>query len=287
MAMWILLAFLSAVFAALTSILAKMGIKNIDSNVATAFRTIVVLIMAWAMVLVVGSYDGIWCISSKSLTFLILSGLATGASWLCYFKAIQKGDVNKVAPIDKSSTVLTMILAFAILGESFSPISGLGMVLMLAGAMLMIEKKDIDSSGEGASWLIFAVLSAVFAALTSILGKIGIEDVESNLGTAIRTMVVLTMAWAIVFMQRKQDDIRRIGRSDGAFLVLSGLATGASWLCFYRALQDGPASLVVSIDKLSILFVVIFSATILKERTTVRSWIGLVMLVAGTLMLLI
>lgn len=285
---WIAFAFGSAVFAALTSIFAKIGIKDVNSNLATALRTVVVLAMAWLMVLVVGSWDGIDDISAKTLVFLVLSGLATGASWLCYFRAVQIGDVNKVAPIDKSSTILTMILAFIFLGESFSFWAGIGMAVMFAGTMLMIEKKDVDASKRTRdSWLIWAVLSAVFAALTSILGKVGIEGIESNLGTAIRTCVVLAMAWLIVFMQGTQKQIGSISRRSGSFLVLSGLATGASWLCFYKALQDGPASLVVPIDKLSILFTVLFATAFLHEKMSARSWIGLAMLTAGTLMLLI
>ena len=285
--MWMLFAFLSAIFAALTSIFAKIGIKDVDSNLATALRTIVVLAMAWLMVLITGSFDGIRTISGHTLLFLILSGLATGASWLCYFKAISLGDVNKVAPIDKSSTILTMILAFILLGEGFTPVAGIGMVLMFIGTMLMIERKDIERRAGKPSWIVYAVLSAVFAALTSILGKIGIEGVDSNLGTAIRTCVVLAMAWMIVFMQGTWRQTKDVGRRNGGFLILSGLATGASWLCFYRALQEGPASLVVPIDKLSILFTVLFAAIILREGMSSRSWSGLALLVIGTLMLLL
>ena len=285
--MWMLFAFLSAVFAALTSIFAKIGIKDVDSNLATALRTVVVLVMAWLMVLITGSLDGIRVISGHTMLFLILSGLATGASWLCYFKAISLGDVNKVAPIDKSSTILTMILAFILLGEGFSPVAGIGMALMFIGTMLMIERKDVERKEGKPSWIVYAVLSAVFAALTSILGKIGIEGVDSNLGTAIRTCVVLIMAWMIVFMQGTWRQTGDIGRRNGGFLILSGLATGASWLCFYRALQEGPASLVVPIDKLSILFTVLFAVIILKENMSGKSWSGLVLLVVGTLMLLL
>ena len=285
--MWMLFAFLSAVFAALTSIFAKIGIKNVDSNLATALRTVVVLAMAWLMVPVTGSFNGMGEITGHTLLFLILSGLATGASWLCYFKAISLGDVNKVTPIDKSSTILTMVLAFILLGEGFTPVAGIGMVLMFIGTMLMIERKDIERRAGKPSWIVYAVLSAVFAALTSILGKIGIEGVDSNLGTAIRTCVVLVMAWMIVFMQGTWGQIRDVGRRNGGFLILSGLATGASWLCFYKALQEGPASLVVPIDKLSILFTVLFAAIILREGMSSRSWSGLALLVIGTLMLLL
>lgn len=285
---WLLFALLSSVFAALTSIFAKVGIRDVDSNLATALRTIVVLAMAWLMVLVVGSWDTIGAIDGYTLFFLVLSGLATGASWLCYFRAMQLGDVNKVAPIDKSSTVITMLLAFVFLGESFSAVAGIGMVLMFVGTMMMIERKDVEPNGDyRGSWLVYAVLSAVFAALTSILGKVGIEGVESNLGTAIRTVVVLIMAWGIVFMQGTQRKIRSVGRRNGAFLVLSGLATGASWLCFYRALQDGPASVVVPVDKLSILFTVVFAFLFLHERMSAKSWAGLALLVVGTLLLLV
>lgn len=286
--MWLVFAFLSAIFAALTSIFAKIGIRDVESNLATALRTIVVLAMAWMMVLVVGSYDTITDLSDRTLIFLILSGLATGASWLCYFKALQLGDVNKVTPIDKSSTVLTILLAFLLLGEPFSAASALGMLLILAGTMLMIEPKETDSMGQtGWVWLIPAILSAVFAALTSILGKVGIEGVESNLGTAIRTTVVLVMAWSIVLMQGNLGKIKAVGRRNWLFLTLSGMSTGASWLCFYRALQEGPASAVVPIDKLSILFTVIFAVVVLKERMSRRSWAGLAILVAGTMAMLL
>lgn len=283
---WILLALLSALFAGLTSILAKIGIKDVNSNLATAIRTIVVLIMAWAIVSMTGSIGTITDISGRTLLFLILSGLATGASWLCFFRAIQIGDVNKVTPVDKSSTLLTIILAFIFLGERFTSITIVAMALMFGGTMLMIEKKDVNETKDiHNSWLLFAVLSAVFAALTSILGKIGIEDVDSNLGTAIRTVVVLIMAWLIVFIQGTQKQISSIGRRNGLFLILSGLATGASWLCFYRALQDGPASVVVPIDKLSVLFTVLFAVIVLKEKMTTRAYIGLILLVAGTIIM--
>lgn len=275
-------------FSALTSIFAKVGIKDVDSNLATAVRTIVVLVMAWVIVLIVGSQSTIGDIDEYTLFFLVLSGLATGASWLCYFKAIHLGNVNKVAPIDKSSTIITMLLAFVFLGESFSAVAGVGMILMFVGTMMMIERKDVLPNGDyRSSWLAYAVLSAVFAALTSILGKVGIEGVESNLGTAIRTAVVLVMSWGIVFIQGTHRQVRSIGRRNGAFLVLSGLATGASWLCFYRALQEGPASIVVPVDKLSILFTVVFAFVLLHERMSVRSWVGLAFLVVGTLLLLV
>lgn len=286
--MWILFAFGSAIFAGLTVILAKCGIKNTDSNVATALRTIVVLIFSWVMVAVTGTYTPLSSIDSKTLIFLILSGLSTGASWLCYFKALQIGDVNKVTPIDKSSTILTMLLAFMFLGEEFTAIKVVAMVLIAIGTYLMIQKKETEQTNhQGNMWLIYALGSAVFASLTSILGKVGIEGIDSTLGTAIRTIVVLVMAWIVVFVTKKENTIKSIGRKDWIFLVLSGFATGGSWLCYYRALQAGPASIVVPIDKLSILITIAFSYIVFKEKLNKKSAIGLVLIVAGTLALLL
>ncbi|MDL2214138.1 EamA family transporter [Clostridia bacterium OttesenSCG-928-O13] len=286
--MWIVYALLSALFAGIVSILAKIGIKNTDSNLATALRSIVVLLFAWLMVFVVGSQATITNINTKSLVFLILSGFATGGSWLCYFRALQLGDVNKVVPVDKSSTVLTMLLSMIFLSEGITPIKVVAMVLIGVGTYLMIERKESTGQGEkGYRWLFYAILSAVFASLTAILGKIGIEGVESNLGTAIRTIVVVAMSWLIVFMQGKQRDIARIDKRSWVFLVFSGLATGLSWLCYYRALQEGPASVVVPIDKLSILITVAFGYFVLGEKLKKKSALGLVLIVAGTLSLLI
>lgn len=285
--MWIAFAFGSALFAGITSILAKIGIKNTDSTAATAIRTIVILFFSWLMVFITGSFGGIGSISSKTLIFLILSGLATGGSWLCYFKALRIGDVNKVTPVDKSSTVLTMLLAFIILGEEISILKAVCMVLIGAGTYLMIVKKETDKEAKGKGWLFYAVLSAVFASLTSILGKIGISGVDSNLGTAIRTIVVLIMAWIMVFVTKKQGELKKIDRKSMVFICLSGLTTGLSWLCYYKALQDGQASVVVPIDKLSILVTVAFSYIVLKEKLTKKSAVGLAMITAGTLMLVI
>lgn len=285
--MWIAFAFGSALFAGITSILAKIGIKNTDSTAATAIRTIVILFFSWLMVFIPGSFGGIGSISSKTLIFLILSGLATGGSWLCYFKALRIGDVNKVTPIDKSSTVLTMLLAFIILGEEISILKAVCMVLIGAGTYLMIVKKGTDKEAKGKGWLFYAVLSAVFASLTSILGKIGISGVDSNLGTAIRTIVVLIMAWIMVFVTKKQGELKKIDRKSMVFICLSGLTTGLSWLCYYKALQDGQASVVVPIDKLSILVTVAFSYIVLKEKLTKKSAVGLAMITAGTLMLVL
>lgn len=286
--MWILFAFGSAFFAGITSILAKCGIRKTDSTVATAIRTIIVLIFSWLMVFVVGSQNQIGTISGKTLLFLILSGAATGASWLCYFKALQMGDVNKVVPIDKSSVVLTILLAFLLLGEPIGLFQGVGVVLIGVGTFLMIEKKAVatSTSSKGKGWMFYAFGSAVFASLTSILGKVGIEGVESNLGTAIRTGVVLVMAWIMVLITGKANIVREIPRKELAFICLSGLATGASWLCYYRALQDGLASVVVPIDKLSILVTVAFSWLIFHEKLTARSGWGLVLIVGGTLTML-
>lgn len=285
--MWIAFAFGSALFAGITSILAKIGIKNTDSTAATAIRTIVILFFSWLMVFITGSFGGIGSISSKTLIFLILSGFATGGSWLCYFKALRIGDVNKVTPVDKSSTVLTMLLAFIILGEEISILKAVCMVLIGAGTYLMIVKKETDKEAKGKGWLFYAVLSAVFASLTSILGKIGISGVDSNLGTAIRTIVVLIMAWIMVFVTKKQGELKKIGRKSMVFICLSGLTTGLSWLCYYKALQDGQASVVVPIDKLSILVTVAFSYIVLKEKLTKKSAAGLAMITAGTLMLVL
>lgn len=338
--MWIVLAALSALFAGLTSILAKVGIKNVNSHLATALRTIVVAVFAWVMVFIVGSHKDIASIDTRSLIFLILSGLATGCSWICYFKALQMGDVNKVAPIDKSSTVLTILLAFIILGEEITVAGICGLIAIAIGTFLMVQKKKesfpttipensyakerttalpettamndtvpsisiqipeknpmlsketiaaekAPASKKNYLWLILAVLSAVFASLTSILAKIGIENVESNLGTAIRTLVVLVLAWGIVFAQGKHTEIMTIDKKSWLFIGLSGIATGLSWLCFYKALAMGNASVVVSIDKLSILITVLFSYFFLKEKLSIKAIIGLALLVAGTLVMAI
>ena len=280
--MWLLFAAGSAFFAGITAILAKCGIRNTDSTVATAVRTIVVLIMSMMMVLIVGSAGTITGISGKTWLFLTLSGLATGASWLCYFRALQVGDVNKVVPVDKSSTVLAMLLALIFLHEEISLPKLIGLVAVACGIFLMIEKKESGTRAHGKGWLLFAVLSAVFAALTSILGKIGIDGVESNLGTAIRTAVVLVMAWVMVSVSGKAGEVRKIPRRELLFICLSGLATGASWLCYYKALQDGPASVVVPVDKLSILVSVLFSRAVFHEKLPKRAIIGLALLTAGT-----
>ena len=280
--LWLFFAFGSALFAGLTAVLAKIGIENVNSTLATAVRTAVVLVFSWLMVFIVGSQDGIGSISAHTLLFLVLSGLATGASWLCYFRALQLGDVNKVAPIDKSSTVLTILLAFILLGEPISLPQVAGVVCIGAGTLMMIARTQEGGAVKSSRWLIYALLSAVFASLTSIFGKIGVEDVESNLGTAIRTAVVLVMAWLMVFITGEQKGIRLISRRSWLFLILSGLATGASWLCYYRALQDGPASVVVPIDKLSILVTIIFSGVVLKEKLTRRAAAGLVLILIGT-----
>lgn len=285
--MWIMFAFGSALFAGLTAILAKCGIRNTDSNVATALRTIVVLAFSWLMVFVTGAQSGMSSISVKTMVFLVLSGFATGASWLCYFKALQLGNVNKVTPIDKSSTVLTMLLAFVLLGEELTWMKAVAMVSIGIGTYMMIQKKQTEEKQEDKKWLLYAIGSAVFASLTSILGKIGISDINSNLGTAIRTIVVLVMAWIVVFVTRKQHTIKDIDKKSWIFLVLSGFATGGSWLCYYRALQTGPASVVVPIDKLSILVTIAFSYIVFREKLTVKAGIGLVLIVAGTFLLLI
>ena len=287
--MWLVAAVLSAVFAGLTSILAKCGIKTTDSDVATALRTCVVLAFAWLMVLLVGSASTIPHISGRSLLFLVLSGLATGASWLCYFRALALGDVNKVVPVDKSSTVLTVLLAIILFGETNNlAVKLAGTALLAVGVLLMIERKapapgTTTATAPRAAWLPYAVGSAVFAALTTILAKYGIADVESNLATAIRTVVVLVMAWGIVVGKGKLPQLHTLNRRELGFIALSGLATGASWLCYYYAVQNGLVSVVVPIDKLSILVSIGFSYLVFREKLTPKSLAGLALMVAGTL----
>ena len=285
--MWVIFAFLSAFFAGITSILAKCGIRKTDSNVATFIRTIIVLLFSLLMVMIVGSFPTLKNLSAKTILFLVRSGLSTGASWLCYFRALQKGNINKVVPIDKSSTVLTIILATIFLGESITLYKTLGIIAIGLGTLMMIEKKDTENKTEEKGWLFYAILSAVFASLTSILGKVGIEGVESNLGTSIRTVVVIVMSFVMVSVTGKVKDIKRIDKKELAFILLSGLSTGASWLFYYRALQDGEASIVVPIDKLSILVTIAFSYFVFKEKLGKKALIGLVLIVMGTLVLLI
>ena len=283
---WLTAAILSAFFAGLTSILAKCGIKKTDSDLATALRTIVVLIFSWIMVLVVGSLHTITEIQPKAFIFLILSGLATGASWICYFKALSVGDINKVVPIDKSSTVLTVLLAIICFGETSNLVMKLIATAILAvGIFLMVEKKQREEKQESKTWMLYAVLAAVFAALTSILAKMGISGVESNLGTAIRTGVVLIMAWVIVFARGKQAQLKSIDKKELLFIGLSGIATGASWLCYYYAIQNGEVSVVVPIDKLSIIVTVIFSYFVFKEKLSKKAFAGLCLMVVGTLLM--
>lgn len=286
--MWLIMAALSAFFAGITSILAKCGIKKTDSDAATALRTVVVLLFSWIMVFIVGSAGTITEMDGKSLVFLILSGLATGASWICYFKALSMGDVNKVVPIDKASTILSILAAMLLFGETqHLAVKLLGTAILAAGIFLMIEKKkkqDGKMHGER-GWMLYAVLSAVFAALTSILAKIGITGVESNLGTAIRTSVVLVMSWVIVFMKKKQVQIKTVNKKELTYIFFSGIATGASWLCYYYAIQNGIVSVVVPIDKLSIVVTVIFSYIVFKEKLSVKAFIGLLFMVMGTLIM--
>ena len=283
---WLVAAIFSAVCAGVTSILAKCGIKKTDSDLATALRTIVVFAFSWIMVLVVGSVNTITTIEPKSLIFLILSGLATGASWVCYFKALSVGNINKVVPIDKSSTVLTVLIAIICFGEiSNLAVKLIATAILAVGIFLMVEKKQTEQKSESGSWMIYAVLSAVFAALTSILAKVGISGVESNLGTAIRTGVVLVMAWIIVLVKGKHKQIKTIERSELLFIGLSGIATGASWLCYYYAVQNGVLSVVVPIDKMSILVTVVFSYFVFKEKLSKKAFAGLCLMAAGTLLM--
>ncbi len=282
--MWILAACTSALFAGITSILAKCGIRHTDSDVATAVRTVVVLLFAWLMAALVGSISTIGSISAHSMLFLALSGMATGASWICYFKALSIGDVNKVVPIDKCSAVLTILLAIVLFGETDAlAVKLIGSAGILIGTFLMIERKKQDHAVEGNSWIWYAVGSAVFAALTSILAKVGIEGVESNLATAIRTCYVLVMAWIVVALKGKLGEVRHIEKGELGFICASGLATGASWLCYYYAIQTGIVSIVVPIDKLSIVVAMAFSAAVFHETYTKRSLAGLALIVASTI----
>ncbi|MEA4811350.1 MAG: EamA family transporter [Anaerolineaceae bacterium] len=294
--MWILFAFGSAFFAGITAILAKIGIKKTDSTLATAIRTVVVLLFTWMMVFIVGSQGQLSQISPRTYLFLALSGFATGASWLCYFKALQLGEIQKVTPIDKSSTVLTMVLAILVLDEPFSWIKLAAILLISAGTWFMVKKSTHKATPKNQEennpktkelWMLYAFASAIFAALTAILGKVGISGVESNLGTALRTIVVLLMAWMMVFITGKQKEIKTIDKRSWFFIILSGFATGGSWLCYYRALKDGQASVVVPIDKLSILVTIAFSYFVFKEKLDRRSAFGLLCIVAGTLLLLV
>lgn len=283
---WIIAAIFSAVFAGLTSILAKCGIKKTDSDLATALRTIVVLAFSWIMVFIVGSQSTITSIQPKSLVFLILSGLATGASWICYFKALSMGDINKVVPIDKSSTILTVLLAIICFGETSNlAVKLIATAILAVGIFLMIERKQGVKQSEGRSWMIYAIFAAVFAALTSILAKIGISGVESNLGTAIRTAVVLIMSWVIVLTRQKHKQLPSIDKKELLFICLSGIATGASWLCYYYAIGHGDVSVVVPIDKLSILVTVAFSFIVFKEKLSKKAFLGLGLMVVGTLLM--
>lgn len=286
--MWLTAAVFSAVFAALTAILAKCGIRKTDSDVATAIRTAVVLVFSWIMVFISGSAGSISQISAKSLIFLTLSGIATGASWICYFKALSLGDVNKVVPIDKSSTVLTVLLAIICFGETeHLAVKLIGTALLGVGTLLMVEKKQTENSASGKGYLLYAVGSAVFAAATSILAKVGISGVESNLATAIRTAVVLVMAWLIVIIKGKLPQLKTLDKKELGFIALSGLATGGSWLCYYYAIQNGVVSVVVPIDKMSLLPTVIFSYFVFKEKLSKKATLGLALMLAGTLVMAI
>lgn len=285
--MWMIYAIGSAFFAGITAILAKCGIRKTDSDVATAIRTIIVLLFSWLMVLITGTWTGIMEIEGKTLLFLVLSGMATGASWLCYFHALQKGDINKVVPIDKSSTVLTILLALIFLHEGLTWGKAVSILLIGVGTLLMLSRKEssAEKGRQGGSWLIYAVLSAVFASLTAILGKIGVTGIDSNLGTAIRTIVVLVMAWLMVFISGKQKEVKQVRKKELGFIIMSGLATGASWLCYYRALQGGPASVVVPVDKLSILVTIAFSWIVFHEKLTKKSALGVACITIGTVLL--
>ncbi|NGP61027.1 EamA family transporter [Paenibacillus thiaminolyticus] len=286
--MWVIYAFGAALFAGITSILAKIGIQNTDSNLATALRTGIVVIFAWIIVFAGNIHHTLYDISLNSLIYLILSGMTTGASWIFYFRALQLGNVNVVVPIDKSSTVITMLFAIIMLGEPVTILKIISMAMIGIGTYMMIQRQDVEQSADRSrKWIWYAGLSAFFAAITAILGKVGIEDVDSNLGTAIRTIVVLIMAWLIVFATKKQGGIKEIDKKSWIFITLSGLATGMSWLFYFKALQEGQASIVVPIDKLSIIVTIIFAYIVLREKLTMKAFAGFILLIFGTLLLLI
>lgn len=290
--MSIILALLAALFASFTAILAKIGIEKVDSNLATAVRTVVVVIMAYLMVAITGQTDSIFNISMKSYIFLILSGLTTGMSWLCFFKAIQIGDVSKVVPIDKASVVLTILLSFIILGEPATAFVVSGGIIISIGTFVLIgkEKKNDRKKKKGfntKSYIFLAVLSAVFAALTNILAKIGIEDVDSNVATFIRTVVIILFAWGIVFFQGTFKELKNISKKSYLFLLLSGAATGLSWLCYFAALALGKVSIVNPIDKFSVVLTMVLSFIILKEKPTKNTIAGAILITIGTALLII
>ena len=237
--MWILFAVGSAFFAGATSVLAKAGIKSVSSDFATAFRTGVVLIFSWLMVFVVGCQNAVSTITPRALVFLALSGTATGLSWLCYFKALSIGNLSKVVAVDKSSTFLTILLALIFFREPFHWLTGLGIAVMIAGTALMLEKGDAKKGEKG--WLFYAAGSAVFAALQSILGKVGVQDMDATLATALRTVVVLIFAWAIVLGKKEGGDWKKMTRRDAVLLVLSGITTGAGCATTGRCKPAAPA----------------------------------------------
>ena len=287
---WIIYALLASAFAGLTAVLAKIGISGVNSHLATAIRTVVIVIFSWLMVFMVGSQTELANVSGRTWIFLIASGLATGASWLCFFYALKFGTVSQVAPLKKSSMVLTIILAFLILGEPFGfwQVIGMGFIILGTALMLKLKKKAADTTPQkGGNWLLFGLLAAIFASLVTILGAIGIAEIEANLGNAIRVLVVLLASWGMVFLTDNQSGIREIDKKNWLFLILSGLATGGSWLFFFRALQIGPASGVVPIDKLSILLNILFARIFLKEKQSPKQLAGLVCLLIGTLVLVL
>lgn len=284
----IILALLAALFAALTAILAKIGIEKVNSNLATAVRTVVVLIMAFLMVIITKQTDALFEVSGEALFYLVLSGLTTGLSWLCFFKAIQIGDVSKVVPIDKASVVLTIILSFVVLQEPATTLVVAGGVIISVGTFVLIGRnKEKKKVRVGQSYIWLAVLSAVFASLTNILAKIGIEDVDSNVATFIRTVVILLFAWGIVLFQRTGNQLKTISKRSYIFLILSGAATGFSWLCYFGALAFGKVSVVTPIDKFSVVITMVLSFFILKEKPTKNTIAGAVLITIGTVLLIL
>lgn len=282
--MWIINAFLSAIFAGMTSILSKMGLEDISSHYVTALRTSVVLVFTWVMYYVTGS--SMQGINSYNFMFIVLSGFATGASWLCYYRALSLADVSQVVPIDKLSTFLTMIFAFVIFHEEVTWVKVVCIFMMFIGTYLM-QKRPQKELNHDKRWLIYAFLSAIFASLTAILAKIGIENVDSQTVTALRTIVVVIMAWIVVFVTKSYSPIALLNKKQLKAIFFSALATGLSWLCYFAALKEGPASIVVPIDKLSIVISILFAYFVLNEKQSIKTILGLICIVISTLLLLI
>ena len=250
--MWIVVAVLSALFAGLTAVLSKGGNEKANSDVVIALRISVIFVCSWIIVFAMGAYKAIATMSANALISIILSGISTGACWICYFKALSIGDASKVAAVDKSSVALSVLLAIIIFPDERSLwwIKLICLVVIIMGTALMTDIKRDDGKRKIA-WLIFALLSAVFSTATSLLGKIGTQDVDSNAATALRTCVILVMAWLIVFCKRETKYIKELKGKEIFFLILSGITTTANWFCYYYAIQKGQVSIDAAVSPVS------------------------------------